>query len=134
MEQAFDVVVIGTGTAAQTVAVRCRKGGLSVAIIDELPYGGTCALRGCDPKKMLRRGPEIIDAARRLEGKGIIANGLHIDWPALMAFKRGFTDPVPAKQEKSFAAQGIATFHGTARLWIATRSRSAAITSRVAMW
>lgn len=28
--------------------------GWKVAIVDELPYGGTCALRGCDPKKILR--------------------------------------------------------------------------------
>jgi glutathione reductase (NADPH) len=42
-----------------------------VAIIDELPYGGTCQLRGCDPKKILRRGAEVVDAARRMQGKGI---------------------------------------------------------------
>jgi len=50
VSESFDVVVIGTGTAASTVAGRCRKAGQSVAIIDELPYGGTCTLRGCDPK------------------------------------------------------------------------------------
>lgn len=115
MNHSFDVIVIGTGTAAATVAGRCRKAGKSVAIIDELPYGGTCALRGCDPKKMLRRGPEIIDAAGRMSGSGIVPSGMHIDWPALVAFKRSFTDPVPAKREKSFEERGMATFHGTAR-------------------
>ena len=39
-----------------------------VAIVDSLPYGGTCALRGCDPKKILRRGAEIIDSARLMSG------------------------------------------------------------------
>ena len=67
-----------------------------MAIVDELPYGGTCALRGCDPKKILRRGAEIVDAARLLHGKGIDANGLAINWADLMKHKRGFTDPVPA--------------------------------------
>lgn len=115
MEHRFDLVVIGTGTAAGTVAGRCRKAGWSVAVIDELPFGGTCALRGCDPKKMLRSGPEVIDAAHHLAGKGIVLDGLHIDWTALQAHKRSFTDPVPAKREKGFTDQGIATFHGTAR-------------------
>ena len=55
MNRSFDVVVIGTGTAAATVASRCRKAGRTVANVDELPFGGTCASRGCDPKKMLRR-------------------------------------------------------------------------------
>jgi glutathione reductase (NADPH) len=34
-------------------AYRCRNEGWNVAIIDERPFGGTCALRGCDPKKVL---------------------------------------------------------------------------------
>ena len=115
MNQSFDVVVIGTGTAAATVASRCRKAGRTVAIVDELPFGGTCALRGCDPKKMLRRGPEVVDAVQRMEGNGVVRGGLHVDWPALVAFKRGFTDSIPEQRERSFREQGMATFHGTAR-------------------
>ena len=49
----FDLVVIGTGTAASTTAADCSSAGWSVAVIDSLPFGGTCALRGCDPKKVL---------------------------------------------------------------------------------
>jgi len=64
VDKSFDLVVIGTGAAASTVANRCRGAGWSVAIIDELPFGGTCQLRGCDPKKMLRRAAEVVDAAR----------------------------------------------------------------------
>src|ERR671919_2813537 len=71
MDNTFDLVVVGTGAAASTVANRCRAAGWSVAIVDELPYGGTCQLRGCDPKKVLRRGAEVVDAARLLHGKGI---------------------------------------------------------------
>src|SRR2546427_11725995 len=51
MTKKFDLVVIGTGTAASTVASQCRKAGWQVAIIDSRPFGGTCPLRGCDPKK-----------------------------------------------------------------------------------
>jgi glutathione reductase (NADPH) len=115
MGQTFDVVVIGTGTAASGVASRCRAAGRSVAVIDDRPYGGTCALRGCDPKKVLRRAAEVVDAARLLRGKGVADPGLAVDWPALMAFKRGFTDPVPEARETAFAEKGIATFKGTAR-------------------
>lgn len=111
----FDLVAIGTGTAAATVAGRCRSHGWTVAIVDELPFGGTCALRGCDPKKILRRGAEIIDAARLLEGKGIAADGLKISWGKLVAFKRQFTDSVPGQRERSFRKRGIAALRGHAR-------------------
>lgn len=64
-------MVIGAGMAGVNAARKCASSGWDVAIVDALPYGGTCALRGCDPKKMLRRGAEIIDAARLMRGKGI---------------------------------------------------------------
>lgn len=110
----FDLIVIGAGTAAMVSATRVRQAGRSVAIIDEKPFGGTCALRGCDPKKMLVAGAEAIDAQRRMSGHGIDGE-VRIDWRDLIRFKRSFTDPVPEKHERRYAELGIAAFHGTAR-------------------
>lgn len=111
----FDLVVIGTGTAASTVAGRCRKAGWTVAVIDELPFGGTCALRGCDPKKVLVGGAEAIDWAQRLAGNGIRHSDLRIDWPKLMRFKRAIIADVPERKEEGFRSAGIDVFHGHAQ-------------------
>lgn len=111
----YDLIVIGAGMAGVTAAHKCASVGWKVAIVDALPYGGTCALRGCDPKKILRRGAEIIDSARLMRGKGINDDGLSINWPDLMAHKHGFTDPVPASMEAGLTGNGITTLHGTAR-------------------
>ena len=51
MPEGFDLVVVGTGMAAATVARACREAGRSVAVADCRPSGGTCANRGCDPFK-----------------------------------------------------------------------------------
>ena len=112
--QEFDLSVIGTGTAGRGVAMRCCKAGWRVAVVDHLPFGGTCALRGCDPKKVLVGAAAAVDHARRMQGKGI-AEASGIAWPDLMAFKRSFTEPVPPAQEESYAEAGVATFHGQAR-------------------
>jgi len=109
----YDLIVIGSGTAAQVAVAKVRAAGWSVAVIDHRPFGGTCALRGCDPKKMLVSGEEAIDAARRMAGHGV-EGALAIDWPALMAFKRTFTDPIPAKQEHRYAELGVDAFQGLA--------------------
>src|SRR6266568_4827342 len=114
MGKTYDLVIVGTGTAAMTAAMRVRAAGWSVAVIDFRPFGGTCALRGCDPKKMLISGAEAVDAGRRMQGHGVPGE-LRINWPELIAFKRTFTDPVPQKQEAHYAAQGIDAFHGLAR-------------------
>jgi len=113
--KSFDLIVIGAGTAATSAANRCVAAGWSVAIVDELPYGGTCALRGCDPKKMLRRGAELIDAVNLMRGKGVETDGLRINWADLMAFKRTFTDRMPGRVEGGLKKNGVETFHGTAR-------------------
>lgn len=114
MKTKFDLIAIGTGSAASTVASRCRSAGWEVAIIDSRPFGGTCALRGCDPKKVLVGAAEVIDWVRRMEKKGVVSKGVKIHWPALMSFKRSFVASVPKRREESFAKAGIATFHGRA--------------------
>jgi glutathione reductase (NADPH) len=60
MTREFDVLVIGTGTSGYTLALACREAERSVAVADNRPYGGTCAMRGCQPKKYLRR-PTTVD-------------------------------------------------------------------------
>src|SRR5262245_64421108 len=100
--EAFDLIVIGSGTAAQVASGRIRKAGRSVAVIDHRPFGGTCALRGCDPKKMLVSGAEATDQAHRMQSRGVTGE-VRINWKDLIAFKRSFTDPVPSKREQSFA-------------------------------
>jgi glutathione reductase (NADPH) len=113
--QKFDTIVIGTGAAASSAAFKCRKAGWSVAIIDSRPYGGTCELRGCDPKKVLVGAGALIDAFRRMSGRGVKTEEAHIHWAELMRFKRTFTDPVPQGREREFQEAGIVTFHGVAR-------------------
>ncbi len=115
MTRGYDLIVIGAGMAGVSAANKCAAQGWNVAIVDALPYGGTCALRGCDPKKILRRGAEIIDSARLMRGKGIDDEGLSINWADLMKHKHGFTDPVPQNMEDSLAGNGIDTLHGVAR-------------------
>jgi glutathione reductase (NADPH) len=115
MTRAFDLIVIGSGSAAATVASQCRAAGWTVAMIDKRPFGGTCALRGCDPKKVLVGAATAVDAARALSGKGVRPNGLAIDWHELMQFKRTFTDPVPERRKAGLARAGIETFDGAAR-------------------
>jgi glutathione reductase (NADPH) len=111
--QSFDLVVIGTGVAGSAAAQKCAGKGKNVAIIDYRPYGGTCPLRGCDPKKVLVGAANIIDQNRRMQGKGIRSD-VSIDWQELIKFKRSFTEPVPGSTEKSMEEAGIALFHGKA--------------------
>lgn len=115
MQEQFDLVVIGTGAAGTTAAYTCKSAGWTVAIIDSKPFGGTCALRGCDPKKVLVGAAEFVDGCRRMSGNGISAKGAEINWPALIRFKSSFTAPVSGNREKGFSKAGIYSFRGRTR-------------------
>ena len=117
MARQYELVIVGTGTAAMVAAMRVRTAGWGVAVIDCRPFGGTCALRGCDPKKMLIAGAETLDSVARMRGRGV-AGDVRIEWPNLIAFKRSFTDPIPQKREHRYAEKGIGTFHGRARCFV----------------
>src|ERR1044072_52214 len=100
MDKNFDLVIIGTGAAGAPAAVKWADAGWEVAIVDSRPFGETCALRGCDPKKVLVGAADLIDWLRRMEEKGVSSPDAKIDWPSLMRFKKTFTDPVPEDREK----------------------------------
>ena len=110
----YDLLVIGTGNAGTAMALEARHGGWTVAITDELPYGGTCAVKGCIPKKVLVGAAEVLERAKSMEAKGIVGD-IRIVWPELIRFKRTFTDPVPSIQNSTYAKNGIDTYHGQAR-------------------
>lgn len=115
MAQEFDLVVIGTGVAGGPASRACREAGWKVAVIDREPYGGTCALRGCVPKKALRRGAEILDEVGHGQRQGIVQGMPALAWKGLVDFKRSFTNGVPESNEERFAEAGVARFHGVTR-------------------
>ena len=114
MERRFDLVVVGTGVAS-AVASRCRDAGWTVAVADYRPFGGTCALRGCIPKKVLVSAAEAVHAVRAMAGRGVRARDVSIDWPEVMRTRREVTDPVPARTEDTWTRAGVELFHGRAR-------------------
>ena len=113
MRKEYDLVVIGSGVAGGTIAIKCRNAGLSVALADTGPLGGTCALKGCNPKKVLVHASEVIARFEDMKGKGIVGQ-VKIDWPELMRFKRTFTEPIPKSNEKYYREIGVELYMGKA--------------------
>ncbi|PJK29218.1 dihydrolipoyl dehydrogenase family protein [Minwuia thermotolerans] len=110
----YDLAIIGTGVAASTVATKVRAAGQSVVAIDSRPFGGTCALRGCDPKKLLLAGADAVDHAQRATAKGVRAEPV-LDWPTLQSARRRFTNEMQESMEELYESHGIKGFHGRAR-------------------
>lgn len=115
MDTSFDLIVIGSGAAGGTAAAICSEAGLKVAVVDSNPFGGTCSLRGCVPKKVLVGEAETVDAYNRMLDVGVGTSKTKINWPQAIAFKNTFTEPTPALTEKSYTDLGITNVHGRAK-------------------
>lgn len=106
----YDVFIIGSGIAGQTAAQICRKAGLLVAIADKREYGGTCAIRGCDPKKVMLQFADVMQRTRQLKNLGVVKLP-KINWESVQQFKSKFTDKVPVSTEKDMAELEIDMYH-----------------------
>jgi glutathione reductase (NADPH) len=108
MCERFDVVVLGFGTAASIIATQCQTANWQVAVVDRRTFGGTYALRGCTPKKVLAHATAVIDAVNCMRDKGINLRPMGITWSSLMDFRHAFTNNAPTNTEHAFARQNIA--------------------------
>lgn len=67
MNNHYDVIVIGTGPGGEGAAMKARKEGKAVAVVEEnLLVGGSCTHRGTIPSKALRQAIKQIANARDL--------------------------------------------------------------------
>ena len=107
MTMQFDILILGSGPAATRIAEQCAER-YQVAVIDSQEIGGTCALHGCNPKKVLVHAAELVDRTRRSKGQLIDDNSrASINWSQLIAFKETFTKPVTSQKTKKFKIHGI---------------------------
>jgi glutathione reductase (NADPH) len=111
----YDLIVLGAGNAGQGAAGIARKAAWKVAIIEGRDVGGTCALRGCVPKKVLVAAAEALDLIQRAPQHKISVGKASLDWGALIERKQTFVRGVPSDVEKSLLSQGIDVIHGKAQ-------------------
>jgi pyruvate/2-oxoglutarate dehydrogenase complex dihydrolipoamide dehydrogenase (E3) component len=71
----YDAIIIGTGQAGPSLAVRLAGAGMKVAIIERKRFGGTCVNNGCIPTKTLIASARAAHAARRAAEYGVAIGG-----------------------------------------------------------
>lgn len=110
----YDVIVIGTGGAGNTAAFRLAAAGKKVLICDGKQFGGTCAVSGCDPKKVMITAAEFADFNRRMLSGGVVESMLKVSWAEMMRHKRDFTTNHSEKLVHKYKKAGIDHLFGMA--------------------
>ena len=71
MATKYDAIIIGTGQAGPSLAVRLADTGMKVAIIERKRFGGTCVNNGCIPTKTLVASARAAHVTRRAGDYGV---------------------------------------------------------------
>ena len=115
-DEAFDVAIIGGGSAGYVGAIRGAQLGLKVAVIEKEKVGGTCLHRGCIPTKSFLHSSEL---AHQIQGAGVLGlktDGLQIDWPAVLKRKEAVVTQLWRGVEFLLKKNRITTVRGHGRL------------------
>ena len=77
--ESYDVVVLGGGSAAETVATTVARGGKSVALVEERLVGGDCPYFACMPSKAMLFSAEIRHRIAKAHTVGAVSRPLSLD-------------------------------------------------------
>lgn len=76
----FGMILVGTGAGMNVVDAALARG-LTVAIVEEGPLGGTCLNRGCIPSKILIHCADVIREAEAAADIGVHLRLDRVDYP-----------------------------------------------------
>lgn len=117
MSQPLDTIIIGAGTAGLAALREVRKRTDRYLIVNEGPWGTTCARVGCMPSKALIEAANAFHRRHTFETFGIRgAQGLTADIPAVLQRVRALRDDFVAGALKATDDLGGASLSGRAVL------------------
>ncbi len=101
----FDVIVVGSGAGLEIASFAAERG-MSVALVEEGPLGGTCLNRGCIPSKMLIHSADVAETIKNSEKFGIKSKIETIDFAAIVKRVSEVVDAGSSGIEKSIRGSG----------------------------
>ncbi len=108
----FDVLVVGSGAGLEIASFAAEKG-LSVALVEEGPLGGTCLNRGCIPSKMLIHSADVAETIKGSAKFGIKSKIESIDFASIVKRVSEAVDTDSSGIEKAIRENSNPTLYKT---------------------
>ena len=80
--ETYDLVIVGSGSGLMVLEAALEQG-LSCALVEKDPLGGTCLNRGCIPSKVLVYPADVIREAEHAARVGVHFDPPEVDWPTI---------------------------------------------------
>lgn len=106
--ETFDVVVLGAGSAGESISEGLAERGRRVALVESLRVGGECPYVACMPSKSLLRSAQARSDARTVRDLGGAATAPTLDGDD-DAYRRAVTrrDDIAEHRDDAGAAEGV---------------------------
>jgi mercuric reductase len=112
----YDLLLIGSGGAAFSAAIKAVEHGARVAMIERGTIGGTCVNIGCVPSKTMLRAGEINHLAKQHSFTGLQTTAGQVDLASLVNQKNDLVDDMRHKKYEDLIAEyGFELIRGEAR-------------------
>jgi dihydrolipoamide dehydrogenase len=112
----FDLVVLGAGPGGYVAAIRAAQLGLRTAVVERDRLGGVCGNWGCIPSKAILSDAALYVEVKAAARRGIVADGLRVDYPRVIARSREVADQQAKGVEFLFKKNQITMHQGRGRL------------------
>ena len=114
MRDTYDLVIVGAGPGGYVAARKAARMGMTVALIDRGPVGGTCINRGCIPAKALLHAATLYREMEGCERFGLHADGVSFDLQKIYRYKDMAADRMRRELEEEFCRLGVDLIRGSA--------------------
>jgi glutathione reductase (NADPH) len=112
----FDLFVIGGGSGGVACARRAGAYGAKVALCEPSRVGGTCVIRGCIPKKLMRYGALFPGHFEASQGYGWRIGPSAHDWRALIEARNAEIARLNGVYLRMLDNAGVSVFDGRGRI------------------
>jgi pyruvate/2-oxoglutarate dehydrogenase complex dihydrolipoamide dehydrogenase (E3) component len=115
MSDGYDAIIIGSGQAANPLAIDLQRAGRRTALIERAHVGGTCINEGCSPTKTMIASARAAYVARRAADYGVHhAGGVSVDMRRVHERKQAIVDDFRGSGERAIKAAGVELIMGEA--------------------
>jgi pyruvate/2-oxoglutarate dehydrogenase complex dihydrolipoamide dehydrogenase (E3) component len=116
MSEAYDLVIIGGGSAGLSAAAVAVQFGARVAIVEKHRIGGDCTWTGCVPSKALRKAAKVAHTMRTAGRYGLSSIEPAVDLKAVMDQVRSVIGEIYEDESpEALRANGIDVYLGKAK-------------------